>query len=264
VKAGGGLYASKRSTLYDKLGGARADFGLADVFGVSYKDMTKESVTYAAPDERFEGWFKHHSKAQPVLLSSNQAIVEAHEKRKKQGEQSVEWIASQVLPILDPGNKSLFASAISNPPRIAAGEADSSGSTPAIVMHKFGSGTSIYCAGPLENMTSDDHRNLFIHIIRELARGNLQTGSDSPKCVEAVWFHHEAARCYSLRVLNFQDQLPNIPVKDINFQLHLQGVTPKAVYQVPQKTPIPYSIHDGTVSIQLPMLETFAMIMLEY
>lgn len=257
VKAGGGLYASKRSTLYDKLGGVRADFGLADVFGVSYKGMTKESVTYAAPAKQFDSWFKHHSTAHPVMLSSDQAIVEAH------GEQTLEWIASQVLPIVDPGNKALFASAISNPPRYAASEDDDSGTTPAIVMHKFGSGTSIYSAGPLENMTSDDHRDLFIHIIRALAGNKLQTGSDSPKCVEAVWFHHEAARCYSLRVLNFQDQLPNIPVRDINFHIHMQDV-PKAVYQVPQKTPIPYLIREGTVSFQLPMLETFAMIILEY
>ncbi|GGD72673.1 alpha-amylase family protein [Paenibacillus nasutitermitis] len=261
VKDGGGLYASKRSTLYDKLGNIRTDFGLADVFGVSYKGMTKESVTYAAPAERFGSWFKHHSKAHPLLLSSDQAIVEAH---AKGGEHEVEWIASQVLPIVDPADKVKFASAISNPPQIAASDVDCSGSTPAIVMHKFGQGTCIYSAGPLEMMKSDDHRDLVIHIIRALAGKRLKTESDSPKCVEAVWFHHEAARCYSLRVLNFQDQLPNIPVRDISFQLHLQGVIPRAIYQVPQKTPVPYSIQDDMVSIQLPTLETFAMIMLEY
>lgn len=44
VKAGGGLYASGETSLYDSIFRAKHDFDLAEVFGVAYEDVLEEKI----------------------------------------------------------------------------------------------------------------------------------------------------------------------------------------------------------------------------
>ncbi len=251
VRRGGGLYASKEASLFDKDGKLRPDFGLADVLGVSHKGETAESTTYLSPAEAYSEWFPRHSTAYPVVISGSQTIVTIS------GCGTVEVMAAQTLPYVHPGDTQRFASAISNPPGIPMNR-------PALVLNRFGEGRSVYCAGELERMASDDHRDLFVRLINSLARDGWSAGSDAPKAVEAVWFHHKQSRRYTLRVLNFQDQLPNIPVAEIGFRLRWTDPAPKRFDLLPEGTPLAYELRDGYVSFRLPLLETFAMVTVTY
>ncbi|MDQ6419712.1 alpha-L-fucosidase [Paenibacillus sp. LHD-117] len=251
VRSGGGLYSSKDAALFDKDGSRRQDFGLADVIGVSRVGETAEEITYLSPTDRYGEWFPRHSAAYPVMISGSQAIVTLS------GALEAEVAASQTLPYVNPSDAEHFASAISNPPGVFT-------ERPALVLNRIGEGRSVYCTGELERMTSDDHRDLFVRLICSLSPNGWSTGSDAPKSVEAVWFHHKADRRYTLRVLNFQEQLPNIPVANIGFSLRWQGPSPQSVVLLKEGTPLVYEFRDGYVSFRLPLLETFAMVELAY
>ena len=251
VRAGGGLYASKQASLYDKDGRRRPDFGLADVLGVSYAGETAESVTYLAPTAAYEEWFPRHSADYPMAISGTQTLVKLRE------EDRPETAARLTLPYYHPKDARRFASAISNPPGVPTDR-------PALVLNRFGKGRTVYCAGELEKMASDDHRDLFVRLIRSLSPGGFAAESDAPKCVEAVWFHPRADRRYTLRVLNFQEELPNVPVSDIGFGLRWTGSPPLRVTIRPDGTPLPFDVADGWLRFRIPRLETFALVTVDY
>ena len=246
VRAGGCLYASKYTSLTTKDGRRRSDFLLADIFGVSYLGETQEDFTYVAPADGAEELFFGYSQKYPLALPDTQMQVVAHPGTRVLGQ--------LVLPYTDPADPIRFASIHSNPPGVPTNH-------PAIVLNRFGAGQAMYVAGALEN--TDLHRDIFVNLIRLLA-GPLSVEADAPKPVEITVSRQEDKQRLIVNLVNFQKELPNIPIDGIKVRVCVGDRDVKRLILLPAGTELEHELKDGFVDFVVPRLETFAMVALEY
>jgi hypothetical protein len=249
VKAGGSVYASKYSSLTDKQGIRHPNFMLADVFGVNWIGETEETVTYMAPNAAGDSRFLRYSMQTPLTVLGKQIKVETHP--------DSQLSASLTLPYTIPEDPTQCASAISNPPGIET-------SFPSMVEHRYGAGRSMYAAGDLESLDDTEHKEIFARLIRSLATDSFAFDSKAPKSVELTLFDDHVDKRYLLHLLNFQNDLPNIPVHDLSVRVRLQGKTAKNVCLAPKEEQLAFTIDGDYVQFVLPKFETYALCVLNY
>lgn len=246
VRGGGKLYASRFSSLVSTDGRYLEDFMLGDVFGAQYAGETSENFTYIAPAPGQEALVgAGYSYAHPPGLEDRQVRIAARPGAHVPGE--------LVLPWTDPADATRFASIHNNPPGRYTGQ-------PAIVHHHYGAGEAIYVGGDIEG--SENCRALFINLLQRM-QATWSFASNAPKAVEITLFHQAKERRWLVNLINFQQALPNIPARDIQVQLRVPQ-TPLRLRQRPTGDELPFERHDDGVSFTLPLLETFAMLTLEY
>jgi hypothetical protein len=163
-------------------------------------------------------------------------------------------LAEIVLPYTDPADPLRFASIHNNPPGRYTDH-------PAVVFHRFGEGQCVYVAGDLES--ADPHRDLFIHLIRFLS-GPFSFAADAPKCVEVTLFHQAEPQRYLLSLVNFQKELPNVPVEGIRVRVRRDHRTPQRLLVLPQEEKWGFEVQGNYVEFTAPRLETLLMLALEY
>jgi len=246
VEAGGALYASKYTSLITQEGNRQRDFLLGDLFGVSYVGETRGGFTYVAPLANTQHLFPGYSERYPLGLNSSQLIVEA-----RPGTQVLGRI---VLPYTDPADTSHFASIHSNPPGIAT-------DYPAVVLNRFGRGAAVYVAGELES--AEPHRETFLNLLTLLGP-KLSYQAKAPKSVELTMFHQQEKRRFIISLVNFQKELPNIPVSGIKVRVRVNGKRVKRLLLLPEEKQWAYEINDDYAEFLLPELETLLMLALEY
>lgn len=240
VQQGGKLLATGGSSLVDTRGRKLDDFQLADVFGVSLKDANWSPRNhYLAPTERGQSLFPEFDARYPAFSSGHYFDVQATEQAAKLATITLPWPAPSAAQ---------FASIHSDPPWTPTDQA-------AIVHNRFGDGEAIYCASSIE--TLDTLRETWLRLVRLL----LESPSYevvAPACVEATVFHQPDRSRYVVSLVNFQKDLPNIPVEGIEVRLRLPTAV-KQVEQLPQGRAIPYRVRDGQTVFNSPKLETLAM-----
>ena len=246
VRDGGNLYASKYTSLINKEGVRKADFLLADVFGISYMGETKEKVTYIGPAEGHEKLFPDYTQKYPVMLESTQMIVKARP--------GVQVLGRMVLPYTDPADPLRFASIHSNPPGIST-------DNPAVVFNRFGKGKVLYVSGDMEN--ADVASAILAHLLRFLY-DQYSFEAEAPTPVEISMFDQEDRKRILVNLLNFQQDLPNIPVDGVRVRVRLDSKRPKRLVILPEEKEMPFEVRNGYAEFILPHLETFAMLALDY
>ncbi len=246
VRNGGRLYASRYTSLVTSDGHFLEDFMLADVFGAQFAGESLESFTYIAPAPGHEPLFgEGYSHSHPPGLEDSQIRIVARPEAQVPGE--------LVLPWTDPADPWRFASIHNNPPGRYTGQ-------PAITHNRYGAGQAIYVGGDIES--SENCREVFINLLQRLG-ATWSFGSDAPKAVEITLFHQPEESRWLINLINFQQALPNIPVRDIEVRLRVPQQALRLV-QRPAGRELPFERHDDGVSFTLPELETFAMLTLEY
>jgi glycosyl hydrolase family 42 (putative beta-galactosidase) len=246
VRAGGCLYASKYTSLITKEGTRQADFLLADLFGGSFAGETSENYTYIGPADGAEKLFSEFTQKYPLGLDSSQIIVRATSGAKVLGKVT--------LPYADPADPARFVSTYSNPPGILTDH-------PAIILNEFGKGKVIYVSGDLEN--GETYRHIFISLIRQLPVSFTFEG-DAPQSVEIIAFHQEERQRYLISLVNFQKDLPNIPVDNVRVRVRLDGKRVRRLVSLPDEKKFDFEVKDALVWFQVPRLETFHMMSLDY
>lgn len=244
VAGGGRLYASRQASLVGTDGRRRPDYLLADVLGVSWKGETREAFTYLAPTDAGRAVFGDYTPTHPLGLFAPQAIAEARP--------GAEVLATITLPYTDPADPVHFTSIHNNPPGIATAH-------PALVVNRFGKGTAIWSAGDLE--TAEFSEDVFARIVGLLA-GPFTVEADAPKPVEVTTFRQESGR-WLVNLLNFQRDLPPIPVEGIAVRVRCGPKRPAKVRLAPEGKALPFSHAGGVLSFVLPRLELFAMAVVE-
>jgi hypothetical protein len=129
---------------------------------------------------------------------------------------------------------------------------------PAIVWRKFGEGEVIWVAGPLEMVGEERHREFFLRLIRSLVGDDFSFEIDAPKVVEMTMFKQEEG--YIINLLNFQSELPNIPVFDIKVRIRKDGKAFKKALMLPEEVDLQIKEKKGFWEIEVPRLDTFLMI----
>jgi hypothetical protein len=248
VANGGSLFASKNTSLISHEGIRQADFMLSDLFGVSYLGETKECLTYIRMAPKFDGMFEPYSRDWPLTLYDTQLLVKAHA--------DTQILATITLPYTDP-TSTQYASMLTSPPEKDTGY-------PALVLHPYGKGQVIYASGVPEIWEHDSQTRVLTHLIRSLASQPWQFETDAPKPVEITIFHQEDKKRFILHVLNYQQELPNLPIFGIHVKVWLDQRQPGRVLLLPKAETMPFSFRDGQVQFEIARLDDYCMVAIEY
>jgi hypothetical protein len=242
VGKGGCLLATGWTSLVDTRGRLRKDFGLGDVYGVTLKEPSWTSwLHYIAPRDSGENDFGDFSRAYPAFArTTGQSVV------LRPGSQAT-VLASTTL-VWQTDDSARFASIHSNPPGQPTDR-------PEVVLNHFGQGRAIYCASPIETIESLD--GAIARLARRL-HGEFSFEADAPSAVELTLFHQPERRRYRLSLVNFQKDLPNIPVTDTVVRLRLKERVTRVV-ELPEGRPVEHTESDGIVRFTVGRLETLAM-----
>ena len=255
VANGGSLYASKNTSLIRADGVRLADFALSDVFGVSYVGETAEQITYLAPvPEHAETWlpgdrFPAFSADSPVTLNDSQLRVRVDSP-------AAQVLATTTLPWAYPA-ADRYAALLTDPPGVPTDD-------PAVVLHRFGKGKALYAAGVLETWEHESQRGVLSRLIRLLAARPLCFETDAHPCVEFTLFDQPEHERFIVHALNFQQELPNLPVYDVTLRIRLDGRVPVRLAILPQEEPLPFTVVEGFAQLVIPRLDDYLMLALEY
>ncbi len=241
VKGGGTLLATLGTSLVDTKGKLQPDFMLADVFGCSIvKADWHDWEHYVAPTQQGQKLFGDWSPAHPPFVSGAGMQVGAHS--------GAQVLATTTLPWPAP-DRSRFSSIHSNPPWEPT-------ERPEIILHEFGDGRVVYCASAIENVAGMS--DVFLGLVRMLA-GNFRFEADAPAAVEMTVFRQSDRHRYLVSLVNFQKDLPNIPVEDIVVRMRLGDKGPRHVRRIPEGDRVPFDRSKGEVRFRVPRLETLAV-----
>jgi len=204
VARGGTVYASKTTSILSDQGLLK-DFALADVFGAHYKGKTEWDETYLVPVSLPEV-FGDANHSYPVDITDCQTLIEP--------EGDAQVMATLALPFNDPKSNMHFAAALSNPP----GQYTDS---PAMISHAFGKGRSIYCTAKLETSPAQVHREIFALLLRRFMKRPPLVITDAPPVAEIFVYHYIEESAFAVHILNFQQPLPPVPLRDTTVSLYV-------------------------------------------
>ncbi len=254
VIAGGSLYASGETSLYDTDGVRRRDFGLADVFGVSFEGKTLPSPAYAAPTAR-SILSRYCTSAYPLQIDRTLTTVQAGKGTR---------ILAVTVPLYtDPKDDDHFASAISNPPGIPTDR-------PYLVRHRIGSGTVLYSIGELESPPENPlglhpslfelHRDVFAGLVESLRKGTPSFWTDAPKPIEISAFRDDDGGRIVVNLQNRQESLPPIPIDNVTVRLRLDAPEEYRVIAIPGKHAVETRVVDqDSLEFNVNRIEMFRM-----
>jgi hypothetical protein len=244
VRSGGRLIATGGSSLVDKSGGKRPDFGLNDVLGVNLVQADwVDRPHYITPTPVGQAHFADFDRDYPALCQGYRFQVRAMDGAQVLATTTLPW------PRQEPRQ---FASIHSEPPWVHT-------EAPEIVLNPYGKGAAVYCSSLIENMPPLEAT--FLSLLRHL-QPDFRFDIDAPACVEATLFRQADRGRYTLTLLNFQDEQPNLPIEGIVCRVRIPNV--QAVSQLPGGEPIPYDELQGRITFRVPRLETLAMFALTF
>jgi len=240
VRGGGTLYASGGTSLVSERGQLQQDFRLAEVFGVSIiKPDWSEREHYISPtaagQEQFAGWDTKY----PAYVRGPGMVVRARPGATVLATTSMPW------PAPDPR---AFSSIHSNPPWTSTDQ-------PEVVLNSFGKGRVVYCASLLENV--EGLAPTFIELIRSLHSDYAFEIAAHP-AVEATLFEQRDRRRYVLSLVNFQKELPNIPITGIEVKLRLNARI-NSVTHLPSGKALKVHERSGGITFVAPRLDTLVV-----
>lgn len=242
-------YCSSCQERYRADGVRLDDFALSDVFGVSYVGETEAQITYLAPRAESGALFPAFSADLPVTLNDSQLCVRVNSP-------AAQVLATITLPWTYP-TEDRYAALLSDPPGVPTDD-------PALVLHRYGKGQALYAAGVLETWEHDSQRKLLSGLIRLLAARPLCLETDAHPCVEFTLFDQPEQRRLILHALNFQQELPNLPVFDLTVRVRLDGRAPLRLAFLPSKEALPFTVDKGFAHFVIPRLDSYRMLGLEY
>ena len=246
VRNGGSLYVSGVSGLMDPDGEPREDLALADVLGVHFRGKTKEDLTYMAPTGGGLPFFGDYTARHPLCIRRAQAEVAA--------EPGVRVLATRTAAFSVPSEQNRFAAAISDPPGRDTGE-------PALTVRRYGRGLAMYSAGELEASEHDAQRGVFAALCRSLMPGKPVWESNAPKPVQINLYARENGG-FLLCALNFQEELPAVPVHDLRVTLQTERPVASARY-ASDGAPCRLEAGEGVATLFLRRLDVFEMVVLD-
>ncbi len=251
VAQGGALYASGRTSLVAENGVPRADFGLAEVLGVSYQGTGATGLSFITPRE-------------PALAS----VVEPQDHLIHHGGQlqvvatTAEVLATVTLPYYpETGGTVLrpsFASIHSNPP-------GPTGSAPAVCLARWGQGLACYAAGAIEAEEHAISRDLVAALVRRLQGGPARVEAEAPRFVELTVFAKEAEQRLNISLVSLRDAEEPLPCRAAVRVRLRRGERPVALRALPSGEAHPYDEPaPGVLHFVVPDLETLRLFELEY
>ena len=266
VRRGGKIYASRYTSLTETSGLRHNDFMLADVFGCSFLGDDLGRVNYLNPIEP-----ELADAIAPQLIVSHfalggekEASSVSHTRMLRLADNgSGRSLATLSLPYASPESGTVYdqswASIHSSPPWEHTG-------TPAIVENRFGDGCCIYSAADIECVDSSASKCLFKAILHRLMDTPPTYAAQAHPSVWMNVMHQPERRRFVIGFLNFQEQLPAVPVRGIRFTLRPPaGSGFERLSVLPNDEDLAFTVDDGgAIQAEVPELGEFCMIAAEY
>ncbi|MEK6796619.1 MAG: alpha-amylase family protein [Spirochaetota bacterium] len=231
VKNGGTLIATGNTSLLKPDGTSTGDFGLADVFGVSSTGKKAKRFHYLSfLDKR---WLvASHASAPLVTAKGARMLARINE------------------PVFDPDAEA-YASIHSNPP---GADTENAGLT----VNTFGKGKCIYLSSPVLSLMQDAQQVFGTWLFREYAPSTVITATNAPECVEITTLKSTTENAMLIGLVNYQKELPNVPVHDISLSLKLPA-KPVSVTRISDGAEIKPGV-GNELTVTIAKLETLEMI----
>ncbi len=236
-------YVQNGGTLYISGGDCR---GLLDrFFHATVIGRTKETVVYLVPKESVQSDFGHYNAEYPLPFHGSAPIVT--------GIAPAHVLATVTLPYTDQDDVK-FASIHSNPPGIPT-------DIPAMALCRYGAGTVLWSALPIECVDLDDDRRILLRLLFRAAAFSPTLTSDAPDDVEITAF----ADTDRLLIHTVQLNTKQIARKLADFSITVRGTQkPDRVLRLPERTEIPCTVQDHTVTFSVKDPTVFGMYEIRY
>jgi hypothetical protein len=171
-------------------------------------------------------------------------------------------LATVTLPYVAPeaGHAigSHFAAIHSNPPALHPG------SDPAVVIHRFGKGTSLWVAAPIECSQEWINGQAFSYLLDQVLTKPLRIETDTHPSVEAILLHQPTKKCLIAAFINLEMELPQIPVPAAVHVMVPEGKRVRDVVRLPERGPLPFQSSKENVNFRLPAFDAIAMVQIHY
>jgi hypothetical protein len=244
VRDGGTLVATGDSSLYDERGERRADFALADVFGVSATGLRSPSH-HAVFDPATGATVSHYLSA--TKTSRSAGLVKAT---------TAEILARVAVPVFAPEDPDRWASIHCNPCTEITDH-------PAVTLNRFGDGQCLYVHSHVLGIAQHAQESLAKSLFDRVLPPAIPT--NAPACVEiTIQQSLESPDRWLVSFLNYQDDRENLPVHGIEAAVCLPGgAVPKSALRVSTGESIRPEVHGGSIHLSIETLDVLEMFELE-
>lgn len=231
VSDGGTLIATGNTSLCDMNGSSSGDFALADVFGVSYSGVQAPRVNYL----KDESGYVVSDEPAPLVKTTTARLL-----------------SQVVLPYFDPDDTERYASIHSNPPGKITDFA-------AMAVNNYGRGRCVYLYSSILGTRHDAHRQFAMKLLMQYIPRNIIVECNAPACVKVTLLKNESFTAmpkYLLCFVNWQNELPNVPVHDITTSFKLAtGLSCEKCTRVSDGRNYDFSINGQVLTLRVPKLD---------
>lgn len=210
-----------------------------------YLGRTEENKVYIAPTKENEDLFLGFNNKYPLMWDGTAAVVKASP--------DTEILAYIKLPYTKP-NDTDFASIHSNPP---GKDTD----IPAVTVNRFGKGTVIWSAVPIEAGEAEEYGKIFTDLLINKGGVSPMLISDAPDCTELTAFLN-CDGSYTVNCTVLDGAAVPRPVDGFEIKLRTDKA-PKRVVLIPDETPVDFTYCDGFVKFNTRKLKIFDMYKIE-
>ena len=245
VREGGTLIATGLTSLYDLAGTPTKDFLLADVLGVSYVGQMSKRVNYL----RIKAGLYLRQISGMISNNRPSPLVRAT---------TANVLATLVEPMFDPDDHQHWASIHSNPPGQITEYA-------ALTENQYGKGKCVYLAPATFGIPQDAQKCFGTWLLDQyISPGNI-ISTNVPPCVEITILKSSIKNVYLVCFVNYQRELPNIPVRDLTTRIKFPFRSQLAsIWRVSDNTTVVIEKDDDEITLEVPYLDTLEMFALEY
>jgi hypothetical protein len=250
VKDGGGLIASKNTSLFDEKGNQRKDFGLADIFGVSWTGVTLDTAndTYQLIRDRNSPILKNVGDTDILINGGTTLLVKAVNKNYQ--------IAATHIPTTP------------NQPPEYAWIPEMKTSYPTIISGVFGKGRVVYFANSIEALAftngHEDYSEIYKNALDYAAGGDDLVKVNAPRSVHVNVMVDQHDGNHLIAALVNTTGTSQRPMKEVvsvpaEVRIPLRGRSLKSS-KVLWGEGVKVSVEKDAVSITAPALGEFASI----
>ncbi|MBQ2955545.1 MAG: alpha-L-fucosidase [Clostridia bacterium] len=232
-------YVEKGGTLYISGGGNRAL--VETLTGGRLTGVTPSDKIYLAPTEAWQEHFGWFNPKYPLPFEGLAPVIE--------GIDAENVAATLTLPYTN-GADAAYASIHSDPPGIPTG-------IPMIVVRKYGKGTVIWSAAPIEGVAYAEYREIFLKLLMTVSGINeFSMESDAPADVEMTLFRDGREFLVNAVTVCGEDA----PTMRNGFSVRVRtSEKPERVELLPDRTTVEFTFEDGFTAFRTRDLNIFDM-----
>ncbi|GHU77664.1 hypothetical protein FACS189462_0120 [Spirochaetia bacterium] len=250
VKEGGGLIASKNTSLFDEKGNQRKDFGLADIFGVSYTGVTLDTAndTYQLIRDRNSPILKNIGDTDILINGGTTLLVKAINENYQ--------IAATHIPT------------IPNQPPEYAWIPEMKTDYPTIISGAFGKGRIVYFANSIEALAftngHEDYTEIYKNALDYVTGGDYLIKANAPRSVHVNVIADQNDENHLIAALVNTTGTSQRPIKEVvsvpvELRIPLRGRSLKSS-KILWGEGIKVTQENDAISITVPALGEFASV----